>query len=120
MRRNDALVRAGISGLAVAITCVFFIDFCNLIYRCGCKSLWAGADRLCNVHIPSAKHCPFCSHGATAYAIVLGLILIPQLLVGWWPSHWDWRIRLMAAVLVFPLVATIAALAIGIVDGYWS
>ena len=27
------------------ITSAFFIDFCNLVYRCGCKSLWNGARR---------------------------------------------------------------------------
>jgi hypothetical protein len=98
---------------------VFFINLCNLIYRCGCRSLWSGAAEACNIHVAGVKHCPFCSYGAIGYGSVLALVLIPQLMVSWWPAHWDWRTRLMSAVLVFPVMMAVAALVLGLASGYW-
>ena len=49
-----------IARAAAAFTSVFFIDFCNLVYQCGCRSLWAGADAACNIH----------THGGPALSLV--------------------------------------------------
>ena len=120
MRPKNTRTGAAIAAGSIAVTCVFFINLCNLIYQCGCRSLWDGADRACNVHLAGVKHCPFCSYGAAGYAGVLALVLIPQLLVSWWPSRWDWRIRLMTALLVFPVMTAAVAVVLGIASGYWS
>jgi hypothetical protein len=105
---------------SAAVTCTFFINFCDWIYRCGCRSLWAGAAAHCNVHDPGARHCPFCEHGAAVYIAVLSWILIPQLAVSVWPSRLDWPIRLALALLAFPVAGSIVAVALGWWDGYWA
>lgn len=103
----------------MAVTFAFFINLCDLIYQCGCQSLWAGAAEHCNVHVAGVKHCPFCAHGNTGYASVLALVLIPQFLISW-RYRWNWRIRLIVAVLVFPAATVLAAVVMGLADGYWS
>jgi hypothetical protein len=117
--RQAIAVRAAIAVIAVTITTVFFIDLCAVIYQCGCRSLWAGAADMCNIHIPGARHCPFCAHGAGWYRTVLGLVLIPQLVVCWWPTRWEWPSRLILTMLVFPVATVLLAVALGIADGYW-
>ena len=106
--------------MAGGTTCLFFINFCNWVFRCGCQSLWAGADAHCNIHAAAGHHCPFCHHGAATSAVMLFLILIPQALLSWWPARWDWRIRLILALLVFPVAGGIAAGVLGWFDGYWT
>ena len=54
-----------------SVTCLFFINVCNWIFGCGCRSLWAGADAMCNVHLSASRHCPFCSRGVAGYAAIM-------------------------------------------------
>jgi hypothetical protein len=103
-----------------SITGIFFINLCNLIYRCGCRSIWAGADIACNIHMQGTKHCPWCSHGSGVYAAVLTSILVPQLVLSAYPSRWGWFPRLAASVAAFPIAGLIIALAFGLADGYWN
>jgi hypothetical protein len=105
---------------AAAVTCTFFINLCNWIYRCGCASLWAGADAHCNVHNATGRHCPFCAHGLAGYAAVLSLILIAQFVLSRWPPRWDWRLRSLLALLAFPAVISVAAAVLGWLDNYWA
>jgi hypothetical protein len=49
--------------ISFTLTSLFFINLCNLIFRCGCRSLWAGAAVACNIHAQQRHHCPWCSHG---------------------------------------------------------
>ena len=112
--------RLAIFAGAAAVTCTFFINLCNWIYRCGCESLWAGAAEHCNIHNETGRHCPFCSHGNAAYAGVLAWILIPQLIVSVWPLPWKWPMRLAVVLLVFPVACWLAAVVFGWLDGYWA
>ena len=37
-------------GIAVLFMAVFFVDFCALVFQCGCRSLWNGISTYCNIH----------------------------------------------------------------------
>lgn len=112
------LVSAAIFAASATVTCTFYINFCSLVFRCGCQSLWAGAAMACNIHAAHGKHCPWCSHGKLGYGVVLAFMLIPQLVASTRGGWWLWR--LSAALLMFPIAGGVAALAIGMWDGYWS
>ena len=103
-----------------AVSALLIINLCGLIYSCGCQSWWSGAAAHCNIHNAIGKHCPWCSHGQAGFNIVLGLVLVPQLVLSFYPVRVDWRLRLLAAFLVFPLIGSLAGLALGWSDGYWS
>ncbi len=68
----------------------------------------------------AAKHCPWCTIGNGGFAMVLALILVPQLALSLWPSRWPWPARLAAATLAFPAVGALVALVLGWVTGYWA
>ncbi|PYT14291.1 MAG: hypothetical protein DMG59_17730 [Acidobacteria bacterium] len=104
--------------ISFAVTCTFYINLCAWIFKCGCRSLWAGADAACNIHALHGKHCPWCSHGQAGYAIVMVLLCAPQLAVSLWP-RWSWPVRIAAAVALFPAIGAVVALAFGWLDGYW-
>src|SRR5947209_14516645 len=96
--------------LPPALSYTFIINFCSWIYRCGCTSWWSGAAEHCNIHMAGVKHCPWCSHGSSGFTIVLVLILIPQLVLLFWPVQANWRLRLLPSFLVFPAWGSIIAL----------
>lgn len=106
--------------VAASVTAVFFIDFCNWIYVCGCRSLWAGADAHCNIHQAGAKHCPFCSIGTFGAATVFFAIVVPQGILSFRPARWKWPVRLAAALAAFPAVGSVIALSLGEYLGYWN
>lgn len=104
--------------ISFSITSLFFINLCNLIFRCGCRSLWNGADAACNIHAAHGHHCPWCSHGIAGYAIVFILMCIPQLAVSL--TRWSFAVRLTAAIALFPLAGSGIALMFGWIDSYWA
>jgi hypothetical protein len=104
--------------ISFAVTCAFFINFCALIFQCGCHSLWAGADATCNIHAQHGRHCPWCSHGYPGYAAEIILLSAPQLLISL-RSTWSWTARTLGAVALFPTAGIVVALAFGLWDGYW-
>jgi hypothetical protein len=104
--------------ISFAVTCAFFIDLCAWIFQCGCHALWAGADLACNIHAQHGRHCPWCSHGRTGYAIAMTLVCLPQLAVSL-RSGWSWPIRTMVATAIFPAAGLVVALLFGWMDGYW-
>src|SRR5437588_537834 len=104
--------------LSFSITSAFFINLCNAIFRCGCRSLWAGADIACNVHAEHGHHCPWCSHGNTGYAIAFILICIPQLAISL--TRWSWPARALLATAMFPAAGLGIALMFGWIDSYWT
>lgn len=110
----------GIYLIAFVFTSVFFINFCDLVYRCGCRSLWDGADTHCNRHAPAGhKHCPFCSHGDAGYAVFFGGIVLPQFGVVRALRNRGWIAQLTAGLATFPIAGGLLALAVGLLDGYW-
>jgi hypothetical protein len=103
---------------SAAITLIFFIDLCGWVYHCGCRSWWAGAATHCNIHSLGAKHCPWCEEKVMS-ALSLGAILCAQAGLGWRPRRWNWRRRLAASLVVFPIVGSAAALLVGWLSGYF-
>jgi hypothetical protein len=114
-RAQSALIFAA----AAAVTFAFLIDFCALVYQCGCKSLWAGAAAACNIHRAGVKHCPWCSLGAAGYHAVTGVILAAEAAMSFL-APWRWPARFAAACAMFPVVGGLEALVIGVALGYWS
>jgi hypothetical protein len=104
--------------LSFAADCLFFINLCSWIFKCGCRSLWAGADMACNIHMAHARHCPFCAHGSAGQALVMIAIIAPQLFITL--RTWTWPVRALAALAMFPLVEGSAALLLGWADKYWT
>ena len=104
---------------AAAVTSVFFIDFCAAVFRCGCVSLWRGADVHCNIHTDGVHHCPWCAHGMMASVIPWGLIVAAQAAVSFWPRPMHVGMRLAAALAAFPVAGGIVAVGYGLATGYW-
>jgi hypothetical protein len=105
--------------ISFAVTSIFFFNFCNLIFGCGCRALWAGADAACNIHAMHGRHCPWCSHGYAGYAIVMTLITGPQLAIALL-TRWSWLQRTAACLALFPLAGGAVAVLFGWLDKYWS
>jgi hypothetical protein len=104
--------------ISFTLTSLLFINLCNWIFRCGCRSLWAGADVACNIHALHGPHCPWCSHGYAGHAVVMTLICAPQLFVALF-AKWSWPVRTLAAAALFPAIGLLAALGFGWAEGYW-
>lgn len=110
--------RAVICLIAVAVTCVLFINFCNLVYQCGCTWLWAGAADHCNIHT-GPRHCPWCAIGQSGQLMVWGSMVIPQAWIAF-GSRLGFVPRLAAALAAFPVMGLLAAVAVGWQRGYWG
>lgn len=106
--------------LAFAVTSALFINFCDLVYACGCHSLWNGADAHCNIHAHHGKHCPWCSHGMVGYGLIFASIVLPQFGVAWLLRTKSWVTGLTATLLGFPVFGGIVAVVVGLWDGYWK
>jgi len=111
---------AAICVVAFVVTSVLFINFCNLVYGCGCRSLWDGADAHCNIHNKHGKHCPWCSHGQTGYGVIFSAILFPQWGMAFATRRKSWLLQASSSLLLFPVMGGIVALVVGLMDGYWA
>jgi hypothetical protein len=90
--------------VALALSGVFFIDVCALVFGCGCHSLWAGAAIACDVHNPEPPHCPWCAHlSAGAVAFLAPALAQGFLLFG--PGRAGVGLRFLLALAVFPVIA---------------
>lgn len=117
---SRAASRIATAVTACGITSVFFIDFCNLVYRCGCKSLWNGAAQACNIHLQEAHHCPWCSIGAAgAVAVWLSVISVQCFVALGWVGL-PLILRVLLTFAAFPVTAGILALGMGVVLNYWK
>ena len=99
---------------------VFFLNFCDAVYQCGCRSLWDGADAHCNVFDETNRDCPFCAHRPWGDAIPLGAILSAQGFVCFSRSKMSMRVRALGALLAFPVIGGLVAIAFGILTDYWG
>ena len=109
--------RAAIALAGVACTGLFFINLCNFVFACGCRSLWSGADAHCNIHQAAPPHCPVCSHGMTGYALTFAAIVAPQLAAAFLIKRGPWIFRLALVLALFPLAGAFVMAIIGWVDG---
>jgi hypothetical protein len=105
--------------VSFAVTCVFFINVCDWIFDCGCRSLWAGADAMCNVHLANVHRCPICSRGIAGYAAVMIAVTAPQLAASVWLPL-DTVTRIVLCLLLFPIGMIAVGGLLGLHDGYWA
>lgn len=106
--------------LSAALTCAFIIDFCGLVYSCGCQSWWKAGSQQCNIHNASGKHCPWCTHGGSGF-VAGGLgVFVAQGWLSFRPRRWSWPKRLAASLAAFPVIGGIAAVIVGYYQGYWN
>lgn len=111
---SKALLFAGGAGF----TGVFFINWCHMIYQCGCTFLWAGAEAQCNIHQAGPPDCPWCARmdlAGLAFFSVLGA----QAVVSFWPGKLRW-LRVAGTFAASPLSAAVTGWLIGLYVGYWS
>jgi hypothetical protein len=107
-----------LAGAALVVTSVLFLDFCNLMYACGCRSWWAGADALCNIHDAHARHCPWCSIGLIGSSSLWLAIVAAQTWIALRLSG-GWVVRALLTFGMFPVLGGVLAVAIGSAQGYW-
>ncbi len=103
---------------AAGFTAIFFINWCNMVYNCGCTFIWAGFADHCNIQTAGPPDCPWCARGdlaAAAFFVTLGA----QGLVSLWPGRLG-RLRAIAAFAASPIAAGLAGLVIGLLTGYWN
>lgn len=110
--------KIGIFVVAVTVTCVLFVNFCNLVFQCGCTYLWAGGGAHCNIH-HGPKHCPWCVVGYPGQAAIWLSMVIPQGWLSFRTAAWRWPLRLLLALAAFPAIGAVAALMTGLYQGYW-
>lgn len=105
---------------AASVTCLFYMDLCSAIYRCGCDHVWGAREAHCSIHNASGKHCPWCSFGQAGYGILFGVVVLAQLLLGVFPRHWNWGKRLATALAAFPVLGGVEGASLGWITGYWN
>lgn len=114
--------------MTLALALLLITPLCGLLFQCGCDWPWAGLDEKCNFHQMHVKQrCPWCvslSTGiiSTGLATLFGVsaaILFnePQLNL---TKPWEIGIRILFGIVVFILIAAIAALISGIGQGYYE
>jgi len=106
--------------LAATPTVLFSINFCSWIFGCGCQSWWAGVAAACNIHVPHARHCPWCIYGGQGFVVAFGLILAVQAILGFGVARLAWPFRLALALAAFPLIGAAVAVTYGLISHYWS
>ena len=105
--------------LTAAIAAILFINVCDLVFDCGCRSLWNGAAEECNIHIADARHCPWCERplvGAGAFLVVLSA----QAAAIFAPLSLGIAARFGLAIGALPLAGGLIGWLQGWLMGYWS
>ncbi len=105
---------------AVAVSGVLFVNWCAVVFQCGCRSLWNGVSVACNIHAAAGPHCPWCEHPLAGGGIAFFAMLAAQYLVIYRWSLSGFARRFGLAMIAFPIVTGVVALAQGWVWGYWS
>jgi hypothetical protein len=107
-----------IFSFAAGAAYIFYINLCDIMFHCGCHSMWSGGAAVCNVWMENMAHCPFCSHGNWGSLYPRLAIWTGQAAVVF-PS---WRLsdrnRLLLSLAVFLVVIGIIGLFFAIYSGY--
>ena len=73
--------------VALGITSVLFIQYCDLLFDCGCQAHWAAAADYCNVHNAEPPHCPWCAGDGASGRWSFRLIIASQTILALWPGR---------------------------------
>ncbi len=71
--------------VSVVLSIVFLTPACGLLFRCGCKTLWAGAEKMCSINIGPPPPCPWCENlglGMMGSALAILPVVIPWAAAG--------------------------------------
>ena len=117
---SDRRRLATLSAAVVALSLIFFIDLCGALFACGCRSLWAGASALCNVHAATPPHCPWCAHPATVGAVAFLAITAAQVAAIFLPRGLTLPSRVLLAAAAMPVVGGAVGWLQGWLFGYWA
>lgn len=112
--------RWAVLAIAATMTGVFFVNLCDLVFACGCASLWQGGAASCNIHHATGPHCPWCGNPFTAGATAFLGVVATQVWVALGPLAMNLGVRLTVAVLAFPLVGGLLGWLQGTWYGYWG
>lgn len=112
------LTKIGCLGVAAGVTSVFFIQYCDLLFACGCQAHWAAAADHCNIHNAEPPHCPWCIQDSASGRWSFRLTIASQAILALWPGRLG-RIRAALVFLAFPVVGAAGAIAAGLTTGYW-
>ena len=66
--------------VSVVLSFVFLTPACGLLFRCGCKTLWEGAEKLCSINVGPPPPCPWCDSmalGAMGAAFAIAPVVAP-------------------------------------------
>lgn len=115
----DRRARTLLFVVVAALSLVLLVDLCDLIYDCGCRSLWEGAARACNIHQPGKPDCPWCSTGIWGLVVPAGAIVAAQALALLAPGRARTGVRLLLALALFPVAGGVVGVLFGLATGYW-
>lgn len=118
MTSRKVAARLAVLAAAAGIAHVFFVQFCDLLFRCGCEALWAGAAQHCNIHNAAPPHCPWCLDDGILGQLSFWAIVVSQCGLTLWPGRFG-AARAVAAFLAFPAVGAIGGLLAGLSTQYW-
>lgn len=118
MTFRTVLVRLAVLAAAASLAHVFFAQFCDLVYGCGCEAPWAGAARHCNIHNAAPPHCPWCLDEGLLGRLSLGAVVVSQCALTLWPGRFG-VVRAIATFLAFPVVGALGGLLAGLGTQYW-
>jgi len=105
--------------IALAVTGIFFVDWCAVVFQCGCRSLWNGIATYCNIHAPTGPHCPWCEHPLAGGGIAFGGAVVAQWAAVYRTSTSSFMKRLVLALVAFPIASGLVALVQRVVWVYW-
>ena len=104
----------------VAVTSVVFVDFCDLLFACGCDALWSGGVAGCNIHEAAGPHCPWCEHPLLGGGVAFLSVLAAQAWAIFGPVRIGLPVRLALAFGALPAVGGAAGLLQAWLWGYWN
>ena len=104
--------------VALGITSVLFIQYCDLLFDCGCQAHWAAGAEYCNVHNAEPPHCPWCIGDGASGRWSFRLIIASQAILALWPGRLG-RTRGAMVFLAFPVGGAAGAIVTGLATGYW-
>ena len=114
-------LRWAIFAATAGVAAFFAIDFCNLIYRCGCQGVFGAGALHCNIHDAHAmKHCPWCTHGGVGFVAGMLPVFVTQGWLAFTKRPLAPLKRLLGGWIAFPVLGGIGALLVGIAQKYWA